>query len=144
MKKEKRYVRSARDAVSLLERYAHSRQERFGIICLDSGYRVIGVKCLFIGSSNKCMVDPKMVFWEACRKQASAIILFHNHPSWNCTPSDEDKDLTRAIRDGGKLLNIQILDHVIVAPGDHYSFLENEAMTMEDEDYLIRSGKKEK
>lgn len=102
------------------------KQEHFGIILLNSQREIIQTKCLFVGSDNTCQVHKKMIFWLACQKSASAIVLFHNHPSGNPAPSDVDISLTNDIVKGGELLGIQILDHLIVSKNGYYSFVSHE------------------
>ena len=102
------------------------KQEHFGIILLNSQREIIQTKCLFVGSDNICTVHKKMIFWLACKKSASAIVLFHNHPSGNTDPSDYDINLTNEIVKGGELLGIQILDHLVVSKNGYYSFADHE------------------
>ena len=101
------------------------KQEHFGIILLNSQHEIIQTKCLFVGSDNICHVHKKMIFWLACQKSASAIVLFHNHPSGNPNPSDCDINMTNEIEKGGELLDIQILDHLIVSKNRYYSFADH-------------------
>jgi DNA repair protein RadC len=108
------------------------RQEHFGVIYLNSMREVIQTKCFFVGSDNICHVYPKMIFWKACKLEASAMILFHNHPSGDTKPSDYDINLTKQFEKGGYLLGIQVLDHVIIGKYDYYSFLEHEKMSKEE------------
>ena len=82
-----------------------------------------------MGSDSFCQVHPKLIFWKACKLEASAMILFHNHPSGNTSPSDYDIKLTKKFEEGGSLLGIQVLDHIIIGKYDYYSFLENDLMS---------------
>ena len=123
--KERTVIRSPRDCVVLLWRYGRMKQEHFGAIFLNSKKEVIQTKCFFVGSDSVCPVYPKLIFWKACKLEASGIILFHNHPSGNTEPSEEDMGLTQSIVKGGELLGIQILDHVILAKYNYFSFLEH-------------------
>ena len=70
------------------------------------------------------VADPKLIFAAALKACASSIILAHNHPSGNLKPSQSDIDLTRKLKDGGKLLEIQMLDHIIVTTEGYYSFAD--------------------
>ena len=119
-------IRCPNDCYSVLRRYSRMKQEHFGIILLNSQREIIQTKCLFVGSDNICHVHKKMIFWLACKKSASAIVLFHNHPSGNPDPSDYDINLTNEIVKGGELLGIQILDHLIVSKNGYYSFVDHE------------------
>ena len=119
-------IRCPNDCYLVLRRYSRMKQEHFGIILLNSQHEIIQTKCLFVGSDNICQVHKKMIFWLACQKSASAIVLFHNHPSGNLNPSDYDINLTNEIVKGGELLDIQILDHLIVSKNRYYSFADHE------------------
>ena len=74
-------VVSPSDVIPLIVNLAKKRHEHFGIICLDSGKNVLTKKILFIGDEFHALINKRMIFWEACSKKASAIVLFHNHPS---------------------------------------------------------------
>jgi DNA repair protein RadC len=108
------------------------KQEHFGVIFLNSSKEVIQTKCFYVGWDNRCFVQPKMIFWKACKLEASSMILFHNHPSGNTEPSDFDIELTKNFEKGGKLLGIQVLDHIIIGRYDYYSFLEHDEMSKEE------------
>ena len=127
-------IRDVTDAVMLLKAYEYKKQEYFGIICLDSGRNVICKKTLFKGGSSRSIVDLKVVYWEACKKNACAIIVFHNHPSGNVRPSDEDIETTRLIEQASKIMGIQLLDHVIVGKHHYYSFKEHDMIGVEDKE----------
>jgi DNA repair protein RadC len=108
------------------------RQEHFGVIFLNSQKEVIQTKCFFVGSDDICYVHPKIVWWKACKLEASAMIMFHNHPSGNTSPSKEDIELTEKFEKGGELLGIKVLDHIIIGKNDYYSFLEHNKMSKEE------------
>lgn len=130
--KERIRICNPQDCVTLLRRYSRMKQEHFGVIYLNSQREVIQTKCFFVGSDNFCNVHPKIVFWKACKLEASAMILFHNHPSGNTNPSDYDIKLTKNFEKGGELLGIQVLDHIIIGRYDYYSFLEHDEMSKEE------------
>ena len=94
-----------------------AHKEAFYVLALGSGNRVIGIQCVARGFSDSCPVDPREIFRYALIKRASAIVVAHNHPSGDPTPSALDISLTAQICAGAKLLNIRCLDHVIVARG---------------------------
>jgi len=98
--------------------------EEFKIILLRMDHSVIGVRTVSKGGVSGTLVDPKVVFGFALSVGASAIILSHNHPSGNNKPSDSDKMLTTKLKDGGKHLEISILDHIIIAGENYYSFAD--------------------
>ena len=129
--KEKIKILNPQDCVSLLCKYGRMKQEHFGVIFLNSKNEVIQTKCFFVGSDCYCTVHPKLVFWKVCKLEASAMILFHNHPSGNTSPSDYDIKLTKKFDEGGSLLGIQVLDHIIISRYDYYSFREHDLMIKE-------------
>jgi len=129
--KDHRTIRSPSDCISLINRYGRMKQEHFGVIYLNSKREVIQTKCFFVGSDNVCTVYPKLIFWKACKLEASSMILFHNHPSGNPDPSDYDIKLTENFVKGGELLGIQVLDHIIVAKYCYHSFLEHNQISQE-------------
>ena len=130
--KERIRICNPQECVTLLRRYSRMRQEHFGVIFLNSQKEVIQTKCFFVGSDNFCHVHPKIVFWKACKLEASAMILFHNHPSGNTRPSDDDIIMTKGFENGGKLLGIQVLDQIVIGRYDYYSFLEHDRMSKEE------------
>lgn len=130
--KERIRICYPQDCVSLLRRYGKMKQEHFGAIFLNSKKEVIQTKCFFVGSDNFCHVHPKLVFWKACKLEVSAMILFHNHPSGDTSPSDYDIKLTEKFQKGGELLGIQVLDHIIMGRYDYYSFLEHNKISKEE------------
>jgi DNA repair protein RadC len=104
----------------------HEVQEGCRILLLDRGNRLKGVYTVSLGGMTATMADPRLIFSVALRTLSCSIILAHNHPSGQCRPSSEDLHLTRKLVDGGKLLDIQVSDHIILAgPDSYYSFAEN-------------------
>ena len=132
MKTKKITILNPGDCVSLLRKYGKMKQEHFGVIFLNLKKEVIQTKCFFVGSDNSCNIYPKLVFWKACKLEASAMILFHNHPNGNTNPSDYDIEVTKKFEEGGNLLGIQILDHIIISKYNYYSFLEHDKMNREE------------
>ena len=100
-------------------------QEKFLCIYLNSNNNIITSKVLFIGTVDCSNIYPRDIFREAVRNNASGIIMVHNHPSGNTSPSLADVDLTNKIINLGKQLGIKVLDHVIIGDNNYYSFLEN-------------------
>lgn len=87
--------------------------EKFGIVALDTQLRPISVFIITEGILDASLVHPREVFQRAFLSNASAIILFHNHPSGDCTPSREDRSLTERLQKCGDLLGIRVLDHIV-------------------------------
>lgn len=102
--------------------------EQFKILLVDQKNNCLAVSDIATGGISSCLADPKVIFTTALKARASAIILAHNHPSGNLTPSEPDKALTRRLKEGGKLLDIAILDHLIVTPHNYCSFADDGLM----------------
>lgn len=130
--KERIVISNPQYCVTLLLKYCRMKQEHFGVVFLNSKREVIQTKCFFVGSDNFCHVHPKIVFWKACKLEASSMILFHNHPSGDTSPSKHDIEITEDFEKGGKLLGIQVLDHIIIGRYNYYSFLEHDRMSKEE------------
>ncbi len=96
--------------------------EQFMILLVDRGNRVLGVSNISTGGISACLVDPKIVFATALKAKASGIIMAHNHPSGNLKPSNADIALTDKLKEGGRFLDIQVMDHLIVTPQSFFSF----------------------
>jgi DNA repair protein RadC len=92
---------------------------------LDTKHRVIRVKILSVGSLDTTVVHPREVFREAASASASAIVLFHNHPSGDPTPSTDDLVLTTRMVNAGDIMGIEVVDHVILADQRYYSLVES-------------------
>lgn len=99
--------------------------EEFVVLLLNKANKVIGLFRVSRGGTCGTVADVKIIFAAAIKAMASGVILAHNHPSGNVQPSHADIDLTRKCRDGGKLLEIAVLDHLILSPeGGYYSFAD--------------------
>lgn len=102
-----------------------SGQEHLKIICLNTKNRIIKVATVFIGTLNNSVVSPREIFRTALKHNAAAIILVHNHPSGDSTPSNDDRNVTKAIIDAGKMIEITVCDHLIIGHDEFYSFKEH-------------------
>jgi DNA repair protein RadC len=99
-------------------------QEELHVVCLDTRNRVMFTKQIYKGSLNSSQVRVGELFKEAIRRSAASIIIVHNHPSGDPTPSPEDIAITRAIVQAGKLLDIEVLDHLVIANWRYASLKE--------------------
>lgn len=108
----------------LLPRFSAQPVEEFGVLILDTRHRLKKLQIISRGSLNGSLVHPREVFREAVSAQSAAIIVFHNHPSGDPTPSQEDLDLTRRLAESGRILGIEVLDHVVLGHGRYTSFKE--------------------
>jgi len=101
------------------------KQERFYVVLLDGKGRVMRDLRVSEGSLTASIVHPREVFRRAIREAAAAVVLVHNHPSGDPTPSPEDEALTERLRAAGDLLGIRVLDHVVVGSGCYVSFVDS-------------------
>jgi DNA repair protein RadC len=120
-----RFTAPAEMAAYLLPLYGASTVEQFGIVMLDSKSRVIRIKLVSVGSIDSTIVHPREVFREAAASAAATIILFHNHPSGDPTPSGNDLVLTARMIHAGEIMGIDVVDHIILADQTYYSLLES-------------------
>ena len=102
--------------------------ESFAVLLLSRSNRILGLRWVSTGGISGTLCDPKIVFQAALSANASAIILLHNHPSGTISPSDSDLKLTRKIQDGGKFLDISVLDHMILTSEAYYSMADEGVM----------------
>lgn len=98
--------------------------EQFKVLFLNRANRVLGIFEVSSGGMSGTVADPKLIFSAALKTCATSIILAHNHPSGNLKPSQADINLTRRIKAGGELLDIQVLDHIIVTAESYLSFAD--------------------
>jgi DNA repair protein RadC len=119
-----RYQTPQQLACYLLPQYGAAPVEQFGIVMLDTKHRVIRVKLVAVGSLDTAVVHPREVFREATAVSAAAIVLFHNHPSGDPTPSGEDFLLTERMLRAGDIMGIDVIDHLILAEQRYYSLVE--------------------
>ena len=118
-------LRTPREAATyLLPQFGSRPVEQFGVVLLDTKHRVLRATVLAIGSLNVTAVQPREVFREATLGGASALVMFHNHPSGDPTPSPDDVELTRRLVAAGVVLGIEVVDHVILGDVHYFSFKE--------------------
>lgn len=121
-------VSVSRDAFNILiERWDTSKiefVEQFKVMVLNRANKVLGICDISTGGTVGTVADPKLILVTAIKANACGIVLSHNHPSGNLKPSQADIDLTKKIRDGAKLLEIQLLDHIIVTSEGYFSFAD--------------------
>ncbi|RAV98872.1 JAB domain-containing protein [Pseudochryseolinea flava] len=98
--------------------------EQFKVMFLNRANKVIGILKISQGGIAGTVADPKLIFAAALKSGACGLILAHNHPSGNLTASQADINLTQKLCDGGKLLEVQVLDHIILTQESYYSFAD--------------------
>jgi DNA repair protein RadC len=118
-------ISQPKDAAELLmESMRYLKQECLKVVMLNTKNIVITIKDVSMGSLNSSIVHPREVFCEAIKRSSASIIISHNHPSGDPTPSSEDVSLTQRIKESGKLLGIELLDHIIIGNGCYVSLKE--------------------
>jgi len=113
------------DVLPYIRNVSANKQEHFLCLSLNSANEVLATRTVTIGLVDRTYVHPREVFADPITDRATAVILAHNHPSGDVTPSEDDKEITRVMKTAGKLMGIQLLDHIIFSHKDHYSALEN-------------------
>lgn len=108
----------------LLPQFGSKPVEQFGLVMLDTKHRLLRTSVISVGTLDSSPAHPREIFREAASASAAAIVLFHNHPSGDPTPSRDDVDLTRRLVQAGELMGIDVLDHVILADTRYFSFRE--------------------
>ncbi len=121
-------IRSASDVLPLIQHYADRRQEHFLCVSLNGAHEVIQARVVTIGLVDQSHVHPREVFADPIADRASAVILAHNHPSGQLTPSPEDRDVTHRLKVAGEVLGIRVLDHVIFTTKGLYSLAEHDEL----------------
>jgi len=122
---ERPVVRSPADAASLLMmEMSLLQQEHLRLLLLDTKNRVLGMPTVYIGSLNMSVLRVGEVFREAIRQNCAAVIVAHNHPSGDPTPSPEDVAVTERIVNAGKLLDVEVLDHLVIGQQRYVSMKE--------------------
>lgn len=109
----------------VLAEYAHKKQEHLVVITLDGAGHFIAQRLVAVGTLTATMVHPREVYVEAITDRAASIIIAHNHPSGDPSPSPEDIYVTDVLSDAGTVLGIKLLDHIILGKSKYYSFAEN-------------------
>jgi len=125
---ERLQVSTSKEVYKLLKRYWDENKiefvEQFKILLLNRANKVLGIYEISTGGLVGTVADPKLIFIAALKVAASHIILAHNHPSGNLNPSIQDKQLTQKIKNGGELLEILVMDHLIISKDGYYSFAD--------------------
>ncbi len=127
--RERPRVASSRDAFKVIAPLLTDlHHEEFWLLLLNKASEVVAREKLSTGGSAGTVADVKIAFKTALDARASAIIAVHNHPSGNLKPSDADMDLTRKMKEAGKILDLPLLDHLIVSERGYYSFADEGAI----------------
>lgn len=109
----------------LIPRLRYLEKEHFVVCSLNTKNEMTNYKIVSTGTLTNSIVHPREVFIEALKNKAAALIVAHNHPSGNPSPSENDNNLTKALKEAGKTMGIPILDHLIIGDGAYYSYSES-------------------
>lgn len=122
---ERYIIRSPKDGADyVMEEMRNLKQEHFVVLFLDTKNQIVHRQTIFIGSLNASIVHPREIFREAVKRSAASIICVHNHPSGDPTPSQEDIHVTRRLFDSGRMIGIELLDHLIIGDRKFVSLKE--------------------
>jgi len=117
-------VQTTKDIIAQISFLRQHKKENFVVLYLNSRYELIDKETISIGTLNASLVHPREVFEPAARHFAAQIILAHNHPSGDSEPSEDDLGLTKRMVEAGKILGIEVVDHVIISNLNSFSFRE--------------------
>jgi len=123
--KQNKKITNASEVYEELKSYKDKRQEYFLCLYLDGANHLCETRVITIGTLNQSLVHPREVFAPAIENRCASIIVAHNHPSGILSPSSEDLEVTKRLQESGKILGIELLDHVIFTSSDYLS-LKNE------------------
>lgn len=107
-----------------IKHYGLKPQEHFIVVLLDGAHQIIKHEVVTIGLVNRTLVHPREVFTSAIIERATAVIIAHNHPSGNLTPSPDDIEVTQRLKKAGEILGVSVLDHIIFSACDYHSMGE--------------------
>lgn len=118
-------LRSTKDILKCLEHFRDKKQEYFICLSLGSGQQLIAQRVVTIGTLTSALVHPREVFSGPLSDRASAVVIAHNHPSGDPTPSDADIEATQQLVAAGQILGVPLRDHIIITRDGHHSFRKN-------------------
>ncbi|NCN86268.1 JAB domain-containing protein [archaeon] len=120
-------IKCGKDVYNLMkEKLEGKTKEYFYCLLLDSKNKIIKIENVSVGILDASIVHPREIFKSAIKSSSSSIILVHNHPSGESTPSEEDISITKKLIECGDLLGINVIDHIIIGKNNYWSYLENE------------------
>ncbi|MBR5318408.1 MAG: DNA repair protein RadC [Peptococcaceae bacterium] len=120
-------IGSSADAARILQGQLQGLdREHFLVLLLNQKQALISIETVSVGILNGSLVHPREVFKPAIRRSASTMILVHNHPSGVCEPSEQDLQVTQRLKEVGKIVGIEVIDHIIIGEDTYYSFRENQ------------------
>jgi len=117
------FINSPEDVIKEVSYIRENKKENFIVLYLDARNYLIHKETVSIGTLNTSLVHPREVFEPAVKNFAAQIILVHNHPSGDTKPSEEDIKLTKRLAEAGKIMGIEVLDHIIISKTAHHSIM---------------------
>jgi DNA repair protein RadC len=118
-------IKNPQDVVKAIQSSIKDKtKEHFKLILLNTRNKVIGISTVSIGTLNSNLVHPREVFKEAISHSAASVVLVHNHPSGDPEPSEDDLTITKRLVEAGKILGIEVIDHIIISKNGFFSFKE--------------------
>ena len=121
-------ISDAKDAVAQLSDMRDLKKEHFVVLYLNAKNQLVHKETISMGTLNANLVHPREVFEPALKYSAAQIIAAHNHPSGDPKPSEDDLEVTKRLTDAGKMMGIEVMDHVIVSKNSHFSFKEEKIL----------------
>ncbi len=126
---EKPSIRSSRDVANLLsDEMRLYENECFKILLLNTKNQLIKDETISVGILNASLVHPREVFKAAIKANSASVIIVHNHPTGDPTPSEEDNETTKRIKEAGKLVGIELLDHIIIGEDGYFSYKDKDLL----------------
>ena len=126
--KQESRIDDAESAIALVPELKTATQEHLVVLSLDGANRLIAKRLVTIGTLNASLVHPREVYSDPLKDRAASIIVVHNHPSGTLEPSNADMQVTQRLKDAGKLLGINLLDHIIITKTGYYSFKDHDTL----------------
>lgn len=123
-----RFLQPRDIAAFLLPQYGAHPVERFGVVLLDTRYRLLSTRVISVGSLDASTAHPREVFREALVAGAAAAVVFHNHPSGDPTPSRDDIEITARMKQAGEVVGVELIDHLILADTHYCSMKESRVL----------------
>lgn len=121
----RRKISTPKDAIELVNDFLeYCDREQLVVCSLDTKNQPTTMEVVSVGTVNSSLIHPREVFKTSILSNASSVIIFHNHPSGDPTPSEEDKNITRRLKESGQILGIEVLDHIIVTDDKFCSLKE--------------------
>ena len=117
-------IRRPEDIWNEVKHYAERNQEQLLVLSFNGAGELLGIHVATVGLVDKVVMHPREIFAEAIKERAVSVVIVHNHPSGQLSPSQADRILTKRISTAGKLLGIKVLDHLIISTFGYYSFRE--------------------